>query len=78
MPDDLKLSNGGESLQLIAADGTTIQEFIYRDDWEASTDGQGYSLTIVDCASGSSRLELAIAVEGQPIHQRHPGRGRDD
>ena len=42
------LSNGGESLGLVDADGVVIQHFTYRDNWYSSTDGGGYSLEIVD------------------------------
>ena len=45
------LSNGGESLSLVANDGTTIQSFEYDDDvdngWPAAADGLGSSLVLV-------------------------------
>ncbi len=43
------LSNGGETLTLLAANNSTIQSFTYDDQgngWHASADGGGYSLTI--------------------------------
>lgn len=39
-----KLSNGGERLKLIAANGETIRTLDYSDDWYESTDGDGRSL----------------------------------
>jgi hypothetical protein len=44
------LSNGGERLTLLAADGSTIQTFIYDDTgngWHGTTDGGGPSLTVL-------------------------------
>ncbi len=45
---DGQLSNGGETLRLVDRGGSTIQEFRYEDDWYPVTDGDGFSLTIVD------------------------------
>lgn len=45
------LSNGGEPLRIDDFDGSTIQDFRYDDTgagWHPSTDGEGYSLVIVD------------------------------
>ncbi|MFW6161244.1 MAG: lamin tail domain-containing protein, partial [Planctomycetota bacterium] len=42
------LDNGGEGLRLRDAFGETIQSFDYRDGWHPSTDGEGFSLVIVD------------------------------
>src|SRR5207248_5421656 len=38
----------GEEIRLLAADGSTIQDFAYSDSWYKSTDGDGYTLTIVN------------------------------
>jgi hypothetical protein len=46
-----KLSNAGEHLELQDAAGQTIQSFEFRDDWYASTDGRGFSLTVKDPAA---------------------------
>ncbi len=48
---DGSLSNGGETLALEDATGNTIQEFKYRDNWYPTTDGNGYSLTIINPAN---------------------------
>ena len=46
-----QLSNGGERLTLVDRGGSIIQEFRYDDDWYPVTDGDGYSLTIVDATA---------------------------
>jgi hypothetical protein len=43
-----RLSNGGETIELRDATDAVIQTFAYQDNWYPSTDGDGYSLTIVD------------------------------
>jgi len=45
------LNNGGERIRLEDATGTTILDFDYGDDWRAITDGDGYSLTIINPAN---------------------------
>lgn len=40
------LSNGGEQITLMG-DGFQIQQFVYRDDWYPTTDGQGPSLEFI-------------------------------
>ncbi len=42
------LNNGGEKIRLEDAVGGTIHEFSYGDDWRPITDGEGFSLTIID------------------------------
>ena len=44
------LANAGERIELADATDTTIHSFRYEDDWYDSTDGDGYSLTIIDAA----------------------------
>ena len=43
-----KLSNGGEQIRLEDAIGRTILDFDYKDDWHLITDGDGFSLTVID------------------------------
>jgi len=43
-----KLNNAGERLELQDAIGRTILNFRYRDGWRSITDGEGFSLTIID------------------------------
>jgi len=42
------LANDGERIELADAIGRTIHSFRYEDDWYDRTDGEGYSLTIID------------------------------
>jgi len=42
------LSNAGEHIEIQDAVGQTIQSFSYRDDWYDPTDGDGFSLTVVN------------------------------
>ena len=50
------LSNGGERLELAAADGTTIVTFSYSDDspWPEAADGDGPTLELIDTAADPS------------------------
>jgi len=43
-----RLNNGGERIRLENAFGQTVLDFRYEDHWYNTTDGQGFSLTIVD------------------------------
>jgi hypothetical protein len=42
------LDNGGERIRLEDALGEPIVDFEYKDDWYKTTDGQGYSLVVID------------------------------
>ena len=46
------LDNGGERIELEDAAGQMIFDFRYNDSWHSITDGQGYSLTIIDANDG--------------------------
>ncbi|MCD6304452.1 MAG: lamin tail domain-containing protein, partial [Planctomycetes bacterium] len=43
-----KLSNAGEKIELVDAVDGSIQEFSYDDGWYGQTDGEGYSLCVLD------------------------------
>jgi len=43
-----KLNNAGERIELQDAIGRTILNFRYEDGWHSLTDGEGFSLTIID------------------------------
>ncbi|MFC1634386.1 lamin tail domain-containing protein, partial [Planctomycetota bacterium] len=46
-----RLNNAGERITLEDALGQTILDFSYRDGWRPLTDGEGFSLTIIDPAN---------------------------
>ncbi|MCP4261172.1 MAG: hypothetical protein GY774_27245 [Planctomycetes bacterium] len=46
-----KLNNAGERIRLQDAIDQTILDFDYRDDWRSITDGDGFSLTVIDPAN---------------------------
>jgi len=45
------LNNAGERIELQDAIGDTIHNFRYRDGWRSITDGDGFSLTIIDATN---------------------------
>jgi len=46
-----RLNNAGEKIELVDAVGQTILEFDYKDGWYSITDGDGFSLTIINPAN---------------------------
>ena len=52
------LANNGESLGLTDGLGRDIQQFVYDDAWHPTTDGNGYSLTIIDPSGTLSNWNL--------------------
>jgi hypothetical protein len=48
------LDNGGERIQLETAAGEVIHDFRFDDVWYPTTDGAGYSLTVIDEASADA------------------------
>jgi len=46
-----KLNNAGERIRLEDAVGQTILDFDYKDGWRSITDGDGFSLTVIDAAN---------------------------
>jgi hypothetical protein len=68
-----KLSNSGEQIALLAADGSAIRDFRYRDDlpWPTAADGLGYSLVLINAATNPdhalpSSWRSSVAVGGNP------------
>ncbi len=77
-----KLSNGGETLKLLAADGeSVIAEFAYDDDadggWPADADGTGRSLVLVDETVGID-FSLPTAWVASSSENGSPGVGEGD
>jgi hypothetical protein len=46
-----RFDNAGERIKLEDAIGRTILDFNYKDGWRSITDGEGFSLTIIDAAN---------------------------
>ncbi|MEX2187743.1 MAG: Ig-like domain-containing protein [Pirellulales bacterium] len=68
--DDTALANGGERLKIEDIGNTLIQEFTYDDTgetWHPSTDGEGYSLVIVDVGGPLESWNNGIA--WRPSHE---------
>jgi len=49
-----RLNNAGERIRLQDAIGQTILDFDYKDGWRSITDGEGFSLTVIDPLSTDS------------------------
>jgi hypothetical protein len=47
------LANNGERIRLEDAIGRTILDFTYKDGWYSMTDGEGFSLTMIDPTDGA-------------------------
>ena len=68
-----RLENNGETIELTDADGQIIHNFHYKDGWYDITDGDGFSLTIIDPAATDPNLwdtkagwRPSVAVGGSP------------
>jgi hypothetical protein len=46
-----KLNNAGERIELLDAIGRMILDFRYEDGWRSTTDGEGFSLTIINATN---------------------------
>jgi hypothetical protein len=72
--DEWALSNAGEPLVLGLGADERIQEFTYEDDWVPSTDGDGYSMEIIDLHSDMSTWNTAAAWQASRDVDGSPGR----
>ena len=68
-----KLSNSGEQITLLAANGEIIRQFSYSDEWHPETDGDGNSLELIDLGNVNS-IENASAWSASPNPHGTPGR----
>lgn len=68
------LSNAGERLKLVTGD-QTVHDFEYDDAWHPTTDGGGFSLTIVDPAAALTRWSVADGWRPSVPLGGTPGRG---
>ncbi len=71
------LSDSGETIELVYGDLTVI-EFRYEDDWHPTTDGDGYSLTLVDPSTPVAQLEDAASWRASSAVGGSPGRPDGD
>jgi hypothetical protein len=53
-PYEGRLANGGEQIRLEDAIGQPIHDFEYKDGWRPITDGDGFSLTVIDPTNSDS------------------------
>ena len=59
-----RLNNAGERIELVDAIGRTIHDFTYSDGWRSITDGEGFSLTIID----TSEVPPVVSENGLVAH----------
>jgi len=71
---DAALANSGEQVALIDGLGRTILDFEY-DDWYAITDGDGYSLTLIDPAADTNAWNESTAWRPSKYVGGTPGSG---
>ncbi len=69
-----RLSNSGEQLTLIDATGQSIQQFAYSDEWQLTTDGDGFSLETIDIRVTGEQLSLAQSWRPSRDRDGTPGR----
>ena len=70
------LSNDGERIEVLAADGSVIREFIYNDKvpWPEAADGEGYTLELIDPGSNpdhavATNWRASRGIHGTPAGQ---------
>ncbi|MGJ8641227.1 MAG: lamin tail domain-containing protein [Opitutaceae bacterium] len=59
--DNGSLANSGEGITLIDGLGNTILDFEYNDSWYGITDGEGYSLTLIDPTADTTTWSDSIS-----------------
>ncbi|MCA9197905.1 MAG: CotH kinase family protein, partial [Planctomycetales bacterium] len=70
-PDTFRLSNSGETLRFVDSVGGIVHEVTYSDDWIASTDGAGASLTAITDLPNQDEAEISrwrasVSIGGSP------------
>ncbi len=70
-----KLDNAGEQLKLVDGAGETILDFVYDDSWYPSTDGDGFSLEIVDAEAATEAWSTAAQWRASQEPGGTPGEG---
>jgi hypothetical protein len=72
------LDNGGEDLLLVDGLGKTILDFEYNDSWVDITDGEGYSLTLIDPTAGTNTWSDSTSWRASAYYGGTPGEGDSD
>jgi hypothetical protein len=67
------LDNSGEQITLVDGFGNTILDFEYSDDWYEITDGEGYSLTLIDPSADTSTWSLSSSWRASAYTGGTPG-----
>ena len=75
---DAELDNGGETIKLVDSLGRTIQEFTYDDIWHPLTDGDGYSLTLIDPTADVSTWSTSTSWRASAAVGGTPGEAAED
>ncbi|HEX2750761.1 MAG TPA: CotH kinase family protein, partial [Verrucomicrobiales bacterium] len=68
------LSNGGETLTLLAADGSVIQSIHYEDSWFPAADKGGATLVVFDAAATVAQLNTSANWRASAVPGGTPGR----
>jgi len=68
-----RLDNAGESVRLVAADGSEIVALTYDDGWYSSSDGTGRSLVAADLATPRSAWSQAAGWRASTLDGGSPG-----
>jgi len=72
------LDNGGEDITLIDGLGNTILNFEYNDSWYDITDGEGYSLTLIDPTADTNTWNDSASWRASVYTNGTPGEGAED
>jgi len=72
------LANGGEGITLTDGLGRTIQRFSYDDNWYDITDGEGFSLTLLDASADTNTWNESTAWRPSAYAGGTPGSGPVD
>jgi len=72
------LDNSGENIKLIDGLGNTILDFEYNDSWYDITDGEGYSLTLIDPTAETNTWSDSTSWRASKYTGGTPGEGAED
>ncbi|MDP4642817.1 MAG: lamin tail domain-containing protein [Opitutales bacterium] len=72
------LDNSGEAVSLVDGFGNTILDFEYNDSWYAITDGEGYSLTLIDPTAATTTWSSSASWRASKYTGGTPGEAPED